>query len=60
MYKNLTVLSTEEATKKLIDILEDNTNVLFLEFKDSDGEKEKCILDDGARILLKAYYKNKL
>lgn len=57
MHKNLTVLSTEEATKKLIDILEDNTSPLYLEFKDSDGEKGKWLLDDEARILLKAYYK---
>lgn len=56
--KNIQVVSSEEALKKVKKVLGDENNVVAIEFTDEYGEKAKFILSNEAKNLLKAYYLN--
>lgn len=58
MQKNIQVISSEEALKKVKKALEDENSIIAIEFTDEDGEKGKFILSDETKNLLKAYYSN--
>ena len=56
MYENTTVVSSDEALKRVKKYVGDRNTIVALEFKHEDGTTDKFILSDELKILLKAYY----
>lgn len=56
MFENTTVVSSDEALKRVKKYLEDKNISVALEFKHEDGTTDKFILSDEPKKLLKACY----